>query len=156
MPLANESSNMMRFAEMVLGEEEGVSDEDYKIASNKFKDELAKLGLNPASIGGDSYDQSVKLYGVDNEVRLSNDQQEMIFSNGFVKIYVTHKDGWETHYSSFYPDRPCPVKGWRVSYPHKRGDEEKGIWVEELVDSWPSEWFDTGYVQIKKSRNAAG
>jgi hypothetical protein len=41
-----------------------------------------------------------------------------------------------------------PSEGWRVSYPHKRKDDEKAILVEKIIPNWPQEWFDTGYAKV--------
>lgn len=102
-------------------------------------------------LGCDDYDCSLELYGVPVDYRLTEPVQRIIKEAGFVKVYVNHVDKWETHYTWGHPDKPfSPVEGWRVSYPHKRGPEEKGIWVEKVIPTWPDKWFDTGYVLVKK------
>jgi len=63
---------------------------------------------------------------------------------------MNHKNKWETHYN-FAQGEFKEIEGWRVSYPQKRGKDEKGILVEKLVESWPSEWFEKGYAVIVKS-----
>lgn len=112
---------------------------------------LDDAGLEFKSLGWDHYDCSVEIYGVAPEARLSADAQKVVHAAGFCKAYVNHADKWETHYS-FNPSEPfAESKGWRVSYPHKRGEEGGKILVEEHVPSWPQSWFETGYVLIKKA-----
>lgn len=117
---------------------------------------LADAGVVFSRIGWDSYDASVEMHGVPADYRLSVEAQRAIHDAGFVKAYVNHVDKWETHYGF----RPCEefteAKGWRVSYPHKRGEGENGIWVEEVCKSWPKEWFETGYCIVKPSRVGEG
>lgn len=86
-------------------------------------------------IGWDWYDGSLELHGVPPNYRLSEAILAQILALGFLKIYVNHSDKWETHYSR------KSNRGWRVSYPHKRNDGDKSIWVEESVPSWPQKWF---------------
>jgi hypothetical protein len=110
---------------------------------------LENVGVEFQRLGWDWYDRSVEVHGVAPNARLSIEAQRAIHEAGFSTAYVNHTDKWETHYH-FKPEEPfVESKGWRVSYPHKRGNEEQGIWVEEHVASWPQAWFDSGYVQIK-------
>lgn len=97
----------------------------------------------------DDYDNSLELKDVPPEHRLSVEAQRVIHAAGFTKVYVNHVDKWETHYGWKYGEEFAESKGWRVSYPHKRGPEEKGIWVEAFIEGWPKDWFDSGYVLIK-------
>lgn len=65
-------------------------------------------------VGWDTYDCSVDLYGVNDDVRLTDEQQRVIRGAGFAKAYVNHKDGWETHYSWDWRDTEFkPARGWR-------------------------------------------
>jgi hypothetical protein len=117
-------------------------------AEKQLEQLLARVEVPFQSLGWDYYDGSVELHGVPVDYRLSLEAQRAIHEAGFVKAYVNHADKWETHYS-FSPRDPFKEsKGWRVSYPHKRGDDKKGILVEAVVDSWPKEWFDTGYCVV--------
>lgn len=103
-----------------------------------------------AGIGWDEYDGSLELTGVTADYRPNEKVQRIFYDAGFVKVYVNHIDKWETHYT-FDPKRPFSIQvGWRVSYPHKRKDDDKSIWVEKIVPSWPADWFTTGYAVIKK------
>lgn len=104
------------------------------------------------SIGLDSYDCSIELYGVPAEWRMSADVQKAIRDMGFGKAYFNHDDKWETHYT-FNGDKP--VDGWRVSYPHKRNDGDGRIWVERHIPTWPQEWFERGSVIIKAGKDPA-
>lgn len=119
-------------------------------AQDELERRLASASIPFKSIGWDYYDGSLELHGVPAEYRLPIDAQRVIHEAGFVKAYVNHEDRWETHYT-FHPREPFKKesKGWRVSYPHKRGENEKGIWVEEFIENWPKEWFDTGYCIVK-------
>ena len=122
-------------------------------AQGDLETKLLKAGALFERLGSDWYDCSVELYGVPATHRLSIEAQRVIHAAGFAKAYVNHEDKWETHYS-FKPEF-AESKGWRVSYPHKRGKAEKGIWVEEFISDWPQDWFDTGYVLIKTRRTPA-
>lgn len=91
--------------------------------------------------GFDWYDNSIELYGVDNDYRLSDTAHKAVFDMGFAKVYVNHKDYWETHYYA------SSKEGWRVSYPHKRPENKGPILVEKHIESW-GDWFKTGYARI--------
>lgn len=117
-------------------------------ARSEMEDQLEDAGVTLDRLGYDSYDCSLEIYGVPATQRLSEAAQRAVHAAGFAKVYVNHDDKWETHYG--FRDAEFKVaKGWRVSYPHKRGKEEKSIWVEEFIHGWPQEWFDSGYVIIK-------
>lgn len=121
---------------------------DGSSARNEMEEQLEEAGVTLDRIGHDRYDCSLEIYGVPPGERLSEAAQRVVHAAGFAKVYVNHDDKWETHYS--FRDAEFKIaKGWRVSYPHKRGPEEKGIFVEEFIAGWPKEWFDTGYVLIK-------
>lgn len=115
-------------------------------AESTLEEALEEAGILFESIGYDHYDISLEIHGVSDELRLTEKQQKLIFEAGFKKCYVNHKNAWETHYS--FGNDFSVSKAWRVSYPHKRKDENKAILVEETIDSWPEEWFKTGYAQI--------
>jgi hypothetical protein len=119
---------------------------DSHYASSELEESLEGK-INFTGISWDWYDNSLEIHGSNPNDRLSLEVQKIVHAAGFSKVYVNHMDKWETHYS-FVGDFK-EQKGWRVSYPHKRGEGEKGIWVEEIVTYWPKEWFDTGYCIIK-------
>lgn len=101
---------------------------------------LANAGFEADKIGHDSYDSSVEFYRIDNEVRLTEKQQKIIWDAGFCIAYVNHKDGWETHYHH-------NSKPWRKRQ-HKKENADGNIEVEEFPDSWPKKWLESGYVKI--------
>lgn len=113
---------MSRFAEAIWA---------FEKAQCEFKDALDGAGLEVGEhyqrMEWDDYDVSIELCEVNDDVRLTPGQQKIIFDAGFVKIYVNHKDGWETHYSSYYPDRPCPVRGWRRRIEHNTEPGPSGV-----------------------------
>lgn len=115
----------------------------------KLEDDLYDLGVLFEETSYDYYDCSIELYNVPNDYRLSEQVQRFLFDAGFLIVFLNHFDKWETHYH-FYKDKNFPLKGFRVSYPNKRGKDEKGIWVEEIVPSWPKEWFKNGHVIVKE------
>lgn len=115
-------------------------------AESELESALADFGIEFTKLGWDHYDYSLELYGVPVEVRLSEEVQRFIYDCGFSKVYINHEDKWETHYSWKEPFEIS--KGWRVSYPHKREDNNTSILVEEEVTSWPQKWFKSGYVKI--------
>lgn len=123
---------------------------DGAYARSELESQLCDAGFGEFTrLGWDWYDCSVEIYEVPPNARMPVEAQRVIHAAGFMKAYVNHEDKWETHYSFKPGDEFTEAKGWRVSYPHKRGKEEKGIWVEEHIAGWPQEWFDTGYVLIK-------
>lgn len=108
---------------------------------------LRDAGVNFERIGWDHYDCSLEIHGVPSTERLSEKAQRVVHEAGFDLVYLNHQDHWETHYR-FKPEVFELSKGWRVSYPRKRGEGQRGIWVEAIVQSWPKEWFDTGYAVV--------
>ena len=118
-------------------------------AESELEEKLSDAGVTFERLGWDHYDCSVEIYGVPAAYRLPEEAQRVIHAAGFVKAYINHEDKWETHYDFKPREKFEPSKGWRVSYPHKRGEDERGIWVEEFIPGWPKDWFDTGYVLIK-------
>jgi hypothetical protein len=116
---------------------------------------LQKAAVPFNRIGWDYYDGSLEIYGVPSEWRMDADLQRTLWDEGFSKVYVNHigVEHWETHYS--FGREFESSSGWRVSYPHKRDDGSKQIWVEERVRSWPRKWFRSflwrkPYVLIKR------
>lgn len=102
------------------------------------------LNIDFEHLGWDEYDGSLGIHGVPPEERLTPDVVAALGAAGFTKVFLNHTDEWETHYT--------PAKdtdGWRVSYPHKRKGDEPGILVEEVVSTWPPEWFENGKVIVK-------
>lgn len=129
---------------------------DGTAAECEIEDQLADAGVQFEKIGWDHYDWSLEIFDVPPDHRLSEEAQRFAHSAGFAKVYVNHTDGWETHYSLPRPGKEfAPIKGWRVSYPHKRGPQENGIWVEEVCPTWPEEWFKTGYAIVKTGGKSA-
>jgi hypothetical protein len=105
--------------------------------------ESALEGVDYEHLGWDDYDGSLEIHGAASDFRLSEELAEKLFGMGFGIIFVNHVDAWETHYNKGRPP-------WRVSYPHKRGDGSPAILVEEVVSSWPAEWFQTGYARVRE------
>jgi hypothetical protein len=115
-----------------------------------LEDILDGLGVpTEEDLGWDYYDYSLEIHKAPSDYRLSVEAQRAIHDAGFSKVYVNHVDKWETHYT-FPAGEFVAQEGWRVSYPHKRGDGQKGILVESQPESWPSEWFETGYASVVK------
>jgi hypothetical protein len=120
-------------------------------AETELIEALQTAGVPFERLGWDWYDISLELHGVPADYRLSEAAQRVVHEAGFAKVYVNHEDKWETHYS-FHAGGPFEAsKGWRVSYPHKRGESGPGIWVEADVPSWPREWFTSGYAVVRSS-----
>ena len=94
-------------------------------------------------LGHDPYDNSVEIYGASNDLRLSEKAQLLFRDEGFSKVYVNHKDGWQTHYSGLLSDEFKPVNGWR------RKAREGGGWlVSSFPNSWPKAWLENGSVEV--------
>lgn len=122
-------------------------------AECQLEEQLYDTSVPYEKLGWDYYDCSLELYGVADDYRLPPDVQKIIFDAGFIKVYVNHVNKWETHYT-WSKDGFAAVPGWRVCYPHRRGPDEKGIWVEEHIATWPQEWFEIGYVTIVRATEA--
>lgn len=115
-----------------------------------------KLDINFDHLGWDHYDNSLEIYEVADDDRLSPKDQQTIWEAGFSKCYVNHKNKWETHYSWWKAGNKQgepfkPIDGWRVSYPHKRNDGDPATHVEAQPPSWPKSWFETGACIVKKA-----
>lgn len=108
---------------------------------------IDEAGAVYEKLAWDHYDCSLELHGCAPDFRLPVEAQKVVHGAGFDKCYVNHTDKWETHYS-FRSKEFQESKGWRVSYPHRRGEGEKGILIEEVCQSWPKEWFETGYCRV--------
>lgn len=136
----------MEFAEIMF---------EYKRKKSKFESDLYDVGfLDYEKIGGDYYDYSIEFYGVGNDVRLNAEQQKTIRDGGFVKCYLNHKDGWETHYTWGSEPAFLPKRGWRRRYvgnPNVLVGEPNPGYYE--ISYWPEgwktkEWLDSGYMRI--------
>jgi hypothetical protein len=114
-------------------------------AESELDELLSRIGMECQDYSWNWYDVSLELHGVASEVRLTPEGRQAMLDAGFAKIYVRHVDGWETHYSM-----DGDVAGWRVSYPHRRGEEGGvSILVEGIYPAkWPAEWLQTGYVRV--------
>lgn len=121
---------------------------------SRIEDGILDAGLEDFDkIGGDWYDNSIEIYGVENDTRLNEATKRFLLEEcGFSKVYVNHKDGRETHYSSV--NEP----GWRrfwvkdESSKHDRvivGEPDPGHWeVSRFPEGWPQAWLDNGYVVV--------
>ncbi len=90
----------------------------------------------------DSYDNSVEFYNVDDECRLNEEIQRIIFDAGFSKVFLNHKNSWQTHYSYNQLEEFTIAIGWR------RLIRDNHIYVEEFPPSWPEDWLISGYVVV--------
>ena len=125
---------------------------DGHYAESDLEDKLEQAGFpETMTLGWDWYDCSLEIHGVAPDFRLSKEALQIVRDAGFARLYVNHADKWETHYTFKAGE---DAKPWRVSYPHKRGEGEKGIWVEEVVPTWPPAWFESGYCIVKSNENA--
>ncbi len=96
-------------------------------------------------LGWDSYDNSLELYDVPPEYRLSEAGRAVVTEAGFATLFMNHTDKWETHYALH--GGPEKKDGWRVSYPHKRADGDPNIWVEDRIPAtWPTDWNVTVWI----------
>lgn len=121
---------------------------DSVFAESELEDALSEAGLCFERLGWDYYDCSLEIYGVKNDDRLSVDVQRVIYLAGFATAYVNHADKWETHYNFNQKTDFVESKGWRISYPHKRGEKGGKIMVETMPTNWPSSWLENGSVVI--------
>lgn len=82
-------------------------------AEGDMEEQLLEAGIKFDRLRWDCYDGSLELDNVPNDVRLSEDQQKLIHSAGFRKVYVNHQDKSETHYTWGYGEFH-PMEGWRT------------------------------------------
>lgn len=129
----------------------------YHREETEFEDALCKVGFADFTrIGGDSYDDSVEFYGVGDDIRLTPEQQKIVYDAGFCKCYVNHNDKSETHYHWTLEEIKAmaagadfiPKRGWR----RKRKDGG-GFIINYWPDSWngPSSanWVKDGYIVVE-------
>jgi hypothetical protein len=112
-----------------------------------FEDALSSAGFDQfEKIWGDDYDNSIEFGEVDNDVRLTAAVQKVIFDAGFSRVFVNHKDGWETHYSWAHGESFEPHRGWR------RRRTEKGFDISYWPEGWNTpgcaDWLSSGYMTI--------
>lgn len=112
----------------------------YRSAVDDFEEELADLGVSFSRLGCDDYDTSLEIYEAQNDCRLSDECQIFIYKSGFIKVYVNHRDGWETHYT--WTDG-TPVRGWRRL--RREGGFDISFWPEQWTKT---EWLENGYMRI--------
>ena len=141
---------------------------DYHMAESAFTDALCDSEFGDFNrISGDYYDNSLEIKEVDNDARLNEAAQKIIYDAGFAKVYVNHKDGWETHYS-WNHGQPFKIhRGWRRRYVYDntvattnqigadevehRGYYEISFWPEGWGDQKngrTAKWLKTGYMRI--------
>lgn len=80
----------------------------YRSCDEVFKDCWSDFGY-------DYYDESLEIYGINNDTRLTEAEALKLLELGFGIIYVNHKDGFETHYSR------SNLTGWRTTEARHRG-----------------------------------
>lgn len=91
---------------------------DFQEHLGDFENTLLETGDNNFDFSYllfDDYDCSMTILSVPNNARLNYLQQQHIFNNGFLRTYLKHNDGWQTHYK-FTNDKKYPIDGWRVKY----------------------------------------
>lgn len=97
-------------------------------------------------LGTDGYDCSLEIYKASDDLRLSAEAQAYCRDAGFGKVYVNHKDGWQTHYSELY-DAELPLRGWR-----RKTNPKGGFFISYWPEGWNTErtadWLKTGYMTI--------
>jgi len=119
------------------------ANKDFAELAFMYRRELCKFDDNILEITGwddygnfgfDCYDMSIEIYEVPNDYILSEEAQKFIYDSGFLRCYVNHLDGWETHYV-WRSEEFHPVEGWRVKYPSKNSDISV-IQVEKPIPDW--------------------
>lgn len=134
-------------------------------AKYEFEESLENVGLESGthyqSLGWDDYDNSIEIYGVYDEVRLTEAQQRIIYDAGFSIAFVNHKDGWETHYHWNQREPFKSQRGWRRRYVSDSTATTTNVIVGEQnpgyyeISYWPTTWgekmkkdLDSGYFRI--------
>jgi len=135
----------------------------YHRAEMNFTDALCEAEFGEFNrVSGDYYDGSLEIYEVSADARLNEAAQRVIFDAGFRKVYVNHKDGWETHYNYDLSKPFKASRGWRrryVSEPEATttnviaGDPNPGYfeisyWPEGWTGDRTKEWLSSGYMRV--------
>jgi hypothetical protein len=137
----------------------------YHRAESNFTDALCEAEFGEFNrISGDHYDGSLEIYEVEPDARLNDAAQRVIFDAGFLKVYVNHKDGWETHYSWDHSKPFKAARGWRRRYvkdptatttnqigadePEHRGYWEISYWPESWIGKLTGGWLNNGYMRV--------
>lgn len=116
-------------------------------AEREFEHDLTDIqDFNYGSLGWDYYDTSLEFISVANDVELTKEALKYLEDNGFYKVYVNHKNGWETHYQLHGDDKNRV--GYRTKNNTKNGGED--ILVEKVPDGIPASYLETGYFKIVK------
>lgn len=136
---------------------------DWHRAEMNFTDNLVEAGFGEFNgISGDTYDCSLEIKGAGDDARLNEAAQKLIFDAGFVRVYVNHKNGWETHYT--WEKEFKAVRGWRRRYvvdstvattnqigadePEYRGYFEISYWPDSWTGDMTKDWISSGYMRI--------
>jgi hypothetical protein len=124
----------------------------WKLQTVKSKIEGGLEDIDCTRIGGDYYDNSIEIYGVPADHRLTQRDSDWLKECGFSKIYVNHTDGWETHYS------PGSIYGWRRRYVSDpmatttnviAGEPDPGYYeTNRFPKGFPEKWLETGYFRV--------
>jgi hypothetical protein len=124
----------------------------FLVEQSEFEDALSELlgeQNEYEKIGWDYYDSSLEIYGLTDACRLSDEAQRFISGQGFVKVYLNHLNGWETHYTWNLPFEA--VSGWR------RKRTQDGFEINYWPKAWNTpvalEWLKTGYMKIVGDSN---
>ena len=141
-----------------MSEKAKFSDAAYAFDSQRsdFEESLGEL-VDFERIGWDHYDNSIEIYEVPPDTRLSEVAQDFLREAGFGIAYVNHSDGWETHYSKL---QNGPTKGWRrrwvsdksATTDRQAGGGDPGYYE---ISEWPATWGETtkdwlnnGYMRV--------
>lgn len=110
---------------------------EYLPLKDEFETELLKHVVNFERIGWDDYDNSLEIYNVPDDVRLKKEGLEFIYGCGFTRIYVNHKDGWQTHYHTL-STKSISTRGWRRKEVPETPERSRHF----LISYWPESWSD--------------
>jgi hypothetical protein len=123
----------------------------YDSRQDEFESELCEKqsNLDFDRITCDEYDNSIEFYEVPNDVRLGQLAFDFIKSEGFSKCWLNHLDGWETSYNLTQATaRGWRKRQWKRKLPDGSLDPSGLIELEEYCESWPKEWYESGYARV--------
>ncbi len=154
-----EREQLRRFAEAYLElEDRTFARVKYSSFAKQEEFESNLLEIQPDMdfdrISCDEYDNSIEFYEVPNGVRLTHEALVFVKAEGFSLCWLNHQDGWETLYN-LHKDNKC---GWRKRQWKRRLsdgslDPSGLIELEERCDTWPSAWYESGYVTIVDAKS---
>ncbi len=127
--------------------------EAFDARQEKFDSALTEIqpDLDYARLTCDPYDNSIEFYEVPNDVRLTSNAVAFLKAEGFSMCWLNHADGWETLYH-LANGTAWRKRQWKRKLADGSPDPSGLIELEERCESWPVDWYESGYVTVVPSK----